>query len=76
MYELHAGSANKRPPEYTYLDNDNGVSLRDVMTACQNTPLVALDETVERIVGCSLVGKCTKCFNCRGCFYLSLSVIL
>ncbi|KAL5580147.1 hypothetical protein UlMin_012589 [Ulmus minor] len=65
VYELHAGSANKRPPEYTYLDNDNGVSLRDVMTACQNTPLVALDETVERIVGCSLIGKCTKCFNCR-----------
>ncbi|KAK6144348.1 hypothetical protein DH2020_021168 [Rehmannia glutinosa] len=33
LFETHAGSGNKRPPEYIYLEN--GKSLRDVLNACK-----------------------------------------
>ncbi|EXC24900.1 Chromodomain-helicase-DNA-binding protein 4 [Morus notabilis] len=64
VFELHAGSLNKRPPEYIYLEN--GSTLRDVISACQNSPLISLEEAVQRVLGCSLIGKCTKCFHCKG----------
>ncbi|GMN59830.1 hypothetical protein TIFTF001_028918 [Ficus carica] len=64
VFELHAGSSNKRPPEYTYLEN--GSTLRDVIKACQNSPLISLEEAVQSVIGCSLIGKCTICFYCKG----------
>ncbi|KAL0283237.1 UNVERIFIED_CONTAM: Increased DNA methylation 1, partial [Sesamum radiatum] len=34
QFEMHAGSGNKRPPQYIFLDNGN--SLRDVLNACKD----------------------------------------
>ncbi|KAM6573738.1 hypothetical protein CsatA_017818 [Cannabis sativa] len=64
VFELHAASSNKRPPEYIYLDNGN--TLRDVMRACQNSSLVDLEETVKRTIGCTSIVKCNICMNCKG----------
>ncbi|CAN6692291.1 unnamed protein product [Malus baccata var. baccata] len=63
VFELHAGSSNKRPPEYIYLEN--GKTLRDVMTVCENSPLEILEEAVRLVIGCSSIGKCTICLNCK-----------
>ncbi|OIW09113.1 hypothetical protein TanjilG_11251 [Lupinus angustifolius] len=62
MFELHAGSANKRPPEYIYLDNGN--TLRDVMNACLG-PLDTLDVAVQKVLGGFTMKKSTNCLNCR-----------
>lgn len=67
IFELHAGSANKRPPEYIYLEN--GSTLRDVMNACRDASLETLDEAVQRSTGCSSLKKSAFCLNCRG-FYI------
>ncbi|XP_062105173.1 uncharacterized protein LOC133816873 isoform X2 [Humulus lupulus] len=64
VFELHAASLNKRPPEYIYLDNGN--TLRDVMKACQNSSLVSLEEAVKMAIGCSSIVKCNICMNCKG----------
>ncbi|KAF5751582.1 putative protein binding protein [Tripterygium wilfordii] len=64
VFELHAGSANKRPPEYIYLENGN--TLRDVMNACKDASLQMLGEAIRNVVGCSSVKKSTFCLNCRG----------
>ena len=64
VYELHANSSNKRPPEYTFLDN--GKSLRDVMNACSSISLDILDETVQMILGDFTMQRSTICFNCKG----------
>ncbi|XP_065866066.1 uncharacterized protein [Euphorbia lathyris] len=63
-FELHAGSANKRPPEYIYLENGN--TLRDVMNACKDASLETLDEALRLSIGCSSLGKSIFCLNCRG----------
>ncbi|KAE9587971.1 putative histone acetyltransferase chromatin regulator PHD family [Lupinus albus] len=63
VFELHAGSANKRPPEYIYLENGN--TLRDVMNACLG-PLDTLEAAVQKVLGGFTVKKSTICFNCRG----------
>lgn len=70
MFELHAGSANKRPPEYIYLENGN--TLRDVMNACLNASLDTLDEFVRNAIGCTALKKSSICLNCRGCFFMPL----
>ncbi|KAB1227407.1 Chromodomain-helicase-DNA-binding protein 4 [Morella rubra] len=64
LFELHAGSANKRPPEYIYLEN--GKTLRDVMNACVNASLDTMEELVRNAIGCSSLKKSTICLNCRG----------
>lgn len=64
LFELHAGSANKRPPEYIYLENGN--TLRDVMNACLNASLDTLDEFVQNAVGCNSLKKSCICLNCKG----------
>ncbi|KEH38504.1 hypothetical protein MtrunA17_Chr2g0314241 [Medicago truncatula] len=64
VFELHAGSANKRPPEYTYLEN--GKFLRDVMNACSSLPLDTLDEVVQMVLGDFTMQKFNICFNCKG----------
>ncbi|XP_062013756.1 uncharacterized protein LOC133730101 [Rosa rugosa] len=63
IFELHAESANKRPPEYIYLEN--GKTLRDVLTAC-NSSLETLEEAVRLAVGRSSIKTCTICLNCKG----------
>lgn len=64
LFELHAGSSNKRPPEYIYLEN--GSTLRDVMNTCSNVPLDTLEEAVQKVLGGFTMKKSTFCFNCRG----------
>ncbi|WJX73596.1 hypothetical protein P8452_57359 [Trifolium repens] len=64
VFELHAGSANKRPPEYTYLEN--GKPLRDVMNACCGFSLDKLDEAVQLVLGDFTMQKSNICFSCRG----------
>ena len=64
MFELHAGSANKRPPEYIYLENGN--TLRDVMSTCWSVPLDILEEAVQKVLGGFTLKKSNMCFNCRG----------
>ncbi|OAY38104.1 uncharacterized protein LOC110626469 isoform X2 [Manihot esculenta] len=66
LFELHAGSANKRPPEYIYLENGN--TLRDVMNACKDASLETLDEALRLSIGCSSLQKSAFCVNCRGSF--------
>ncbi|XP_058199978.1 uncharacterized protein LOC131314980 isoform X4 [Rhododendron vialii] len=64
QFELHAGSGNKRPPEYIYLDNGN--TLRDVLKACREAPLDSLEVNIQNVIGCSLQNKTTSCMNCKG----------
>ncbi|KAJ9178037.1 hypothetical protein P3X46_009955 [Hevea brasiliensis] len=64
LFELHAGSANKRPPEYIYLENGN--TLRDVMNACKDASLETVDEAIRLSIGCSSLQKSAFCLNCRG----------
>ncbi|CAL5200687.1 unnamed protein product [Lathyrus oleraceus] len=64
VFELHAGSANKRPPEYTYLEN--GKNLREVMNACSGVSLDMLDEAVQMVLGDFTMQNSTICFNCKG----------
>jgi len=68
MFELHAGSANKRPPEYVFLEN--GSTLRDVMNACVKASLDSREEFVRNAIGCSTLRKSTICLKCRGFFYI------
>lgn len=63
-FELHAGSLNKRPPEYTFLEN--GKSLRDVMNVVKNAQLDTIEEAVEAVIGPSRMNKCKICLNCKG----------
>lgn len=51
QFELHAGSSNKRPAEYIYLEN--GKSLRDVLNACKDAPLDTLEATIQNVTGCA-----------------------
>ncbi|KAJ8749990.1 hypothetical protein K2173_013905 [Erythroxylum novogranatense] len=64
VFELHAASANKRPPEYIYLDN--GHTLRDVINACRDASLETLDESLDLAIGCPNLKKSNFCLNCRG----------
>lgn len=73
QFELHAGSGNKRPPEYIYLDSGN--TLRDVLKACREAPLDSLEVNIQNVIGCSVQNKTTSCMNCKGtvvlfCFYI------
>lgn len=68
-FELHAGSANKRPPEYLYLEN--GRTLRDVMNACKDVPLESVAVSIKHAIGpCPAENPIPlSCRNCRGSFY-------
>ncbi|EOA26504.1 hypothetical protein CARUB_v10022553mg [Capsella rubella] len=63
MFEVHASSTNKRPPEYILLES--GFTLRDVMNACKENPLATLEEKLLVVVGPSLK-KSSLCLNCQG----------
>ncbi|XP_061978747.1 uncharacterized protein LOC133699500 isoform X2 [Populus nigra] len=64
IFVLHAGSSNKRPPEYICLEN--GKTLCDVMNACKNSSLDTLDEAIRLSTGFSPSKKSNFCLNCRG----------
>ncbi|RDX79291.1 hypothetical protein CR513_40302, partial [Mucuna pruriens] len=67
LFELHAGSANKRPPEYIYIgDGSSGNTLRDVMNACCTFPLDSMEEAVQKVLGDFTMKKSSICLNCRG----------
>ncbi|XP_019083615.1 PREDICTED: uncharacterized protein LOC104703609 isoform X2 [Camelina sativa] len=63
MFEVHASSTNKRPPEYILLES--GFTVRDVMNACKQTPLATLEEKLRVVVGPTL-RKSSLCLNCQG----------
>ncbi|XP_042512824.1 uncharacterized protein LOC122087686 isoform X2 [Macadamia integrifolia] len=70
QFEQHAGSLNKRPADYIYLENGN--SLRDVMNACKDAPLDTLEATIQKAIGSSPVNNAavcqkdaTTCQNCK-----------
>ncbi|XVF19831.1 hypothetical protein REPUB_Repub11eG0144500 [Reevesia pubescens] len=62
LYEIHAGSSNKRPTEYIYLEN--GHTLRDVMSACKENSLTTLENALQMVIGSSMK-KSSFCLNCR-----------
>ncbi|XP_008465428.1 uncharacterized protein LOC103503043 isoform X2 [Cucumis melo] len=64
LFELHAGSSNKRPPEYIYLETGN--TLRDIMNACQNFSFDQTEEFIQSAIGRSLVKRSAICLNCKG----------
>lgn len=74
VFELHAGSSNKRPPEYIYLEN--GKTLRDIMNVCKDSPLETLEKAVRMVLGSSSMKKSNFCLNCRGCFTSLLMYIV
>ncbi|KAL8089919.1 uncharacterized protein LOC141697116 [Apium graveolens] len=63
-FELHAGSANKRPPEYIYLEN--GRTLRDVLNACKDAPLESMKATIQHAIGSSSAENSIP-LNCQKC---------
>ncbi|XP_051143474.1 uncharacterized protein LOC127259898 [Andrographis paniculata] len=62
QFELHAGSGNKRPPEYIMLDNGN--SLRDVLNACKADSLDSLESVIRSAIGRSDHTN-AFCVNCK-----------
>ncbi|KAE9616715.1 hypothetical protein Lal_00034270 [Lupinus albus] len=63
VFEQHAGTSNRSPPGYIYLENGN--TLCDIMTTCLNVPLDTMEEAVQRVLGGFTMKKSTFCFNCQ-----------
>jgi len=63
-FEVHAGSPNRRPSDFLFLDN--GRSLHDIMKIFLKTPLVNLEGVVLKAVGSFTIKKSKFCVNCRG----------
>ncbi|OVA17928.1 zinc finger protein [Macleaya cordata] len=63
QFERHAGSGNKRAPDYIYLENGN--TIRDVLNACKDAPLDTLEATIQSAICSSPVKKATVCLNCK-----------
>lgn len=74
-FELHAGSANKRPPDYLYLEN--GRTLRDVLNACKDAPLESVKATILHAIGSSSAENPIplNCQKCRG-IYITLNSLI
>ena len=69
MFEQHASSTNKRPPEYILLES--GCTLRDVMNAFNETSYDTLEERLRLLVGPDFK-KSSVCFGCQGLLIGSL----
>ncbi|XP_009140837.2 uncharacterized protein LOC103864815 isoform X1 [Brassica rapa] len=63
VFEQHASSTNKRPPEYILLES--GCTLRDVMNAFKETSYDTLEERLRLLVGPDFK-KSSVCFGCQG----------
>ncbi|KAL0293127.1 UNVERIFIED_CONTAM: hypothetical protein Sradi_6955000 [Sesamum radiatum] len=62
QFEMHAGSGNKRPPQYIFLDNGN--SLRDVLNACKDNLSESLESVILNAIGRSNYTT-AFCINCK-----------
>ncbi|KAL0460617.1 UNVERIFIED_CONTAM: Increased DNA methylation 1 [Sesamum latifolium] len=62
QFEMHAGSGNKRPPQYIFLDN--GKSLRDVLDACKDNLSESLESVILNAIGRSNYTT-AFCINCK-----------
>ncbi|KAL0418262.1 UNVERIFIED_CONTAM: Increased DNA methylation 1 [Sesamum radiatum] len=62
QFEMHAGSGNKRPPQYIFLDNGN--SLRDVLNACKANLSESLESVILNAIGRSNYTT-AFCINCK-----------
>ncbi|KAL0390589.1 UNVERIFIED_CONTAM: Increased DNA methylation 1 [Sesamum calycinum] len=62
QFEMHAGSGNKRPPQYIFLDNGN--SLRDVLNACKANLSESLKSVILNAIGRSNYTT-AFCINCK-----------
>ncbi|KAL0460741.1 UNVERIFIED_CONTAM: Increased DNA methylation 1, partial [Sesamum latifolium] len=62
QFEMHAGSGNKRPPQYIFLDN--GKSLRDVLDACKANLSESLETVILNAIGRSNYTT-AFCINCK-----------
>ncbi|KAL0460740.1 UNVERIFIED_CONTAM: hypothetical protein Slati_0701200 [Sesamum latifolium] len=72
QFEMHAGSGNKRPPQYIFLDN--GKSLRDVLDACKANLSESLETVILNAIGRSNYTT-AFCINCKGDIHALLSNI-
>ncbi|XP_074290074.1 increased DNA methylation 1-like isoform X2 [Silene latifolia] len=63
QFELHAGSANKRPADYIYLENQN--TLRDLLNACKHAKLDQVMATIRAAISSSLAQTSAFCRRCR-----------
>ncbi|GAB2234785.1 hypothetical protein Drorol1_Dr00004050 [Drosera rotundifolia] len=59
LYEVHAGSSNKRAADYIYLENGN--TLRDVLNTCKRAKLDALEAIIRQASGGFREGNSTSC---------------
>ncbi|KAL0285527.1 UNVERIFIED_CONTAM: hypothetical protein Sangu_2775300 [Sesamum angustifolium] len=69
QFEMHAGSANKRPPKYIFLDN--GKSLRDVLNACKANLSESLESVILNAIGRSNYTT-ASCINCKDDIHVSI----
>ncbi|KAL5717047.1 hypothetical protein ACHQM5_010127 [Ranunculus cassubicifolius] len=61
-FERHAGSGNKNPAHYIYMDNGN--SLYDVLIACKDAPLDILEATIQMAIKSPAI-KNALCLSCK-----------
>lgn len=61
QFERHAGSTNRNPALYIYLDNGNNI--RDVLNACKDAPRDMLEATIQMAITSSV--KNAVCLNCK-----------
>ncbi|XP_031502114.1 uncharacterized protein LOC116265560 isoform X2 [Nymphaea colorata] len=62
VFELHAGSLNKRAIDYIYLEN--GRSIRDVLRSCVGTPLELFEERMQTELRLS-ANQAVTCQRCK-----------
>ncbi|RAL46045.1 hypothetical protein DM860_006199 [Cuscuta australis] len=63
QFEVHAGSSNKRPPEYIFLEN--GKTLRDVLVACKEASVDGLEVAIRNVSGVGDAKRSIFCLNCK-----------
>lgn len=64
LFEQHAGSNKKHPADHIYLANGN--SLRDVIRACESSPLESLNKTIQSSIDPMSIRSRMNCLNCNG----------
>ncbi|KAK9690063.1 hypothetical protein RND81_09G102000 [Saponaria officinalis] len=62
QFELHAGSSNKRPADYTHLENGN--TIRDVLNACKGVNLNDVVAAIRNAISSSPEKKAAFCRSC------------
>ncbi|KAF3784413.1 Increased DNA methylation 1 [Nymphaea thermarum] len=62
VFELHAGSLNKRAIDYIYLEN--GRTIRDVLRSCDGTPLELFEERMQTELRLS-ANQAVTCQRCK-----------